>query len=208
MRKRANIIILTAVGMLALATAGWAWDVEYDASTGLLPTAASPAWETNSNNATVAISDGALCIGSGASDAWGTYALQTPPGGPNEPITLETRMCVTAPAGGAGANLFAVTSSAAVYVDIYPDYITTSDAQNQDIYFYGDFATYHTVRLAFDGISQADVWVDNQLAMSWVCGGYPFTSYVRCFGNLFGVSGTCSRNEQVPCRVGTAGKRG
>ncbi len=117
-----KLMSLIVLAMGCLGTAARAWDVEYDASTGLLPTQASPAWnEQGSGGASVL--NGALHIDAGG-EAF--YSSESGSWDAGVPVTMEAQVSVSSDAGD-WACLFVDTNSASVPLWIYPDYIQTED---------------------------------------------------------------------------------
>lgn len=185
MRQLINTMIVAALAILGCASAGHAWEVEYAATSGLLPTASSPAWGTDTSGTVVTTLDGVLhinCIAGGAGYRREVSAISA-----GVPVTLETRMSVSASTSGA-ASLTIGTYSGFVDIAIFPDRLVTSDLNYQPHTFWQDFSALHTIRLAYDGIGGAYAWVDGDLALSWAAppwswttgdpGGVSFGSYL------------------------------
>jgi hypothetical protein len=163
--------------IVGLAVAAQAWDVEYNAGTGLMPTAVSPAWQPGYYGAPVTNTDGLLHIGNSAS-VGADFRREEAAIDSGVPVTVETRMCVQSATFGS-ADLGISTYSGELHLAILPDRIIASDRYYDSHTFWQDFSSFHTVRVAYDGIHGANVWVDNQLAMSWevpdwsLATGYP-----------------------------------
>jgi hypothetical protein len=163
-KKSIKILAMILLAVFTITVGAYAWEVEYNASTGLLPIAASPAWQFQNYGATTTVLDGVLWINSSGSGA--NYRREEASIAADVPVTIETKMCVLPSISGA-ANLTIGTYSNYVGISIFHDRIVASDRYYQSHIFWQDFTTFHTVRLAFDGTNEAYVWVDNQLAMSW-----------------------------------------
>lgn len=167
MRKFGKTMIITTILILTYAIGAYAWEVEYDASSGLLPTEASPAWQSNG---TSEILDGVLRIpGSGAK-----YSREVDAISAGVPVTMEARMCVQSAMNGS-ASLAIGTYSGYIPLSILSNRIVTGDVYNQTHEFWMDFTTLHTIRLAYDGNTEAHVWVDDQLALSWEVEPWPWS---------------------------------
>lgn len=169
------------VSLAVLPVAAGAWDVRYDATSGLLPTVASPSWNVfYRTDPTPAIVGNALRMQHLAGGAYLHYGReQSIMAG--VPITLETRMHVTSDSVGA-PHISIQTLGCLAYVQIYADHLTMTQFETTPISYYSDFTTSRTIRLAYAGVSRAHVWVDAQPAFSWVCGtggqdGINFGSY-------------------------------
>ena len=165
MRKIVKVAIVFAVLMLA-ATGAYAWDVVYDASTGLLPTEASPEWQLFGGGVMPTISEGLLRIqGNDANyayylrEAWAIEAGVS--------VTMEARMRVEENSSRAPTMLIQTTDRS-ITLNVYGDYIQAYDwASMSYISFYSDFTTLQTIRMAYDGETKAYVWVNDQLALEW-----------------------------------------
>ena len=167
MRELAKTLIVIVLAILGCAAGAYAWDVEYDASNGLLPTAASPAWQSDGGTATIL--DGALYINSGGEG----YSRESDAIGAGVPVTMETRMRVLSSAHGAWLSIG--TYGGATGIGIYSDRIVTGDVLNEPLVFLADFTVFHTIRLAYDGTAKGYLWVDNQLALSLGAEPWPWT---------------------------------
>ena len=168
------------VSLAVLPVAAGAWDVRYDATSGLLPTVASPSWNVfYRTDPTPAIVGNALRMQHLAGGAYLHYGREQAIVA-GVPITLETRMHVTSDSVGA-PHISIQTLGCLAYVQIYADHLNTWEL-GRPITFASDLTTFRTIRLAYDGVSRAYVWVDDQPAFSWVCGtggqdGINFGSY-------------------------------
>jgi hypothetical protein len=185
MTRRTRVMIIVVLAILGSAGAACGWEVEYDASTGLFPSEASPVWQSDSHGAPVSLEDGVLHIGdsiSGGAD----YRREATAIGAGVPVTMEAQMRVVSSSDGE-AGLQISTYSVLIYPGVFPDHIVAVDRYYQAHVFWGDFTTFHTIRLAYDGSDSAYIWVDNQLALSFVApawslasgspGGVSFGSY-------------------------------
>lgn len=160
--KTAIAAVLIAVSCAPIAHA---WEVRYDASTGSLPTAASPAWKLFIyDEATPMVSNGALCIQHTTTDGQAYYSRESLAIAAAVPVTMEVRTSVTQMSGNGAAVMSIQTKGAHASVYVYSDHLAADGPAGT---FYGDFTTFHTIRLAYDGASRAYVWVDDQLALSW-----------------------------------------
>ena len=155
---RIAIILIILCGF---AVGAYAWEVEYDASTGLFPTEASPVWQINYYGATTSIIDGVLYIGNSVNYYREKGAIST-----GVPVTIETRMCMPSTTYGS-ANLTIETYGNYIGINIIRNSIATIDRYNQLHIFRQDFTTFRTISLAYDGTGGANIWVDNQFAFSW-----------------------------------------
>jgi hypothetical protein len=175
MREFIKTVIVIMLVIFGCATGVHAWDVEYDANTGLFPTEASPVWQFNDYGAITTVLDGVLLINSSSGGA--SYCREEASIAAGVPVTMETQMCIFPSVSGA-AGLTMGTYGAFVDVSIRPDCIVTTDRYYQSHVFWQDFTTFRKIRLAYDGIGEAYVWVDDQLAMSWdVRDWMPSTGY-------------------------------
>lgn len=174
--------VIVIVGVISgCCTGAFAWDVEYDASGGVLPSQASPAWQTDSGSA--AILSGVLSI-----DSTGAcYEREGDALGVGVPVTVETSMRASSSAYDAWISLG--TYGGATGISIYSDRIETSGINGQPLVFLlTDPTAFHTIRLAYDGNGDGAVWVDNQFALpivtepwNWSLGppdGVRFGSYL------------------------------
>ena len=182
MRGIAKIVIAIMAVILGCCTGAHAWDVVYDASTGLFPTAASPAWQSDSSG-TATVLNGVLNIDSTGVD----YQREVDAIGAGVPVTVETRMRASSSAHAAWLSLG--TYGGATSIGIYSDRIVTSGMYGQPLVFLlTDPTAFHTIRMAYDGNGGGGVWVDNQFALSIVThpwnwtvgypGGVGFGSYL------------------------------
>lgn len=161
----------------------YAWDVEYDANEGLLPTAALLEWQAEVDDTTTSeITEGVLHINSNG----GGYLREVNMIGVGVPVTMETRMRVSSSAHIAWLSLG--TYGGATGISIYTDRLVTSDINGQPLVFSTDFTTFHTIRLAYNGDGGGALWVDNLFALpivahpwNWTVGtpdGVRFGSYL------------------------------
>ncbi len=158
-------IALTTIVMLVLGlgTTAHAWEVEYVAAKGMLPSESSDPWQFKDYGATVSALSGVLSIGDNGGAGYRREAAAISAG---VPVTMETRMRVVS-TSSAMAELHISTYGAEILPGIRSDHIWEVDRHGQTHTYWGDFTTFHTVRLAYDGLSQASIWVDGDLAMRW-----------------------------------------
>jgi len=170
--KRITItMIASLVVVLGSCTGAQAWDVVYNAGAGLLPTAASPAWQTLASGSATTINSGVLHINGDGT----TYGREAEAIGSGVPMTLEARMRVSASAHGS-AGLSIGTYSGYLTLDVFPDHMVIRDQYYQQCTFDADFITeFHTIRLAYDGNTEGYVWVDGLRALSWTTLAWPWT---------------------------------
>ena len=183
MKGLAKTVIVIMVVILGCCTRTHAWDVRYDASAGLLPTAASPAWQSEVHDAPTSIVDAALHIGN-SSDGGTSYSREAAAIGAGVPLTVETRMRVLSTNNGQ-ADITIGTYSGWVNISISPNRVLVTDRYYQAHTFGHNLTAFHTIRLAYDGGGGAYLWVDAHLALSWAVPPWsPGTGYPQ--GVLFG----------------------
>ena len=82
------------------------------------------------------------------------------------------------------------TRGAIVSLEVYGDHLVAWDyGTHGPAMFYGDFTTFRTIRLAYDGGTRAYACVDNQLAFSFGLSGGGGQNGVT-FGS-YGIAGSC-----------------
>ncbi len=166
----------------------YAWEVQYDASSGVLPTGASPSWQPDYYGAPVSLTNGVLYIGDSASGGAGFYRERGAIAA-GVPVTVEARVRTAASSGGA-AELLIRTYGREAVVGIFPDHIVASGRYSQAHTFWQDFTSFRTIRIAYDGAATAFVWVDNLLALTYEA---PFHSALS--GTPGGVSFGCYSSD-------------
>lgn len=160
MKRTSLTIVLCLLTTLMLSVTVGAWDVLYDASSGLLPTAASLAW-SRVGNGQPTVADGLLRIQpSGVRYTREVWAIDA-----GVPVTMEARMSLAA--SSTEVPLSIQTKSCGAVVRVYPDHLATYLFGGSEVTFNYGFTTFRTIRLAYDGGSRMYAWVDNQLAFSW-----------------------------------------
>jgi len=163
--------IVLLAGLVCAGNAS-AWEVEYNASTGVLPTKASPPWLLFGYNVpTPTIVDGALRIQHDTAGGYLEYSREGYAIAAGVPVTMEVRMRA-ATSSSTVQYISIQTRSAGAVLEIYTDHLWAPDWGGQGpVTFYGDFTTFRTIRLAYDGGTRVYAWVDNQLALSWGLSG-------------------------------------
>ena len=163
MRTLLKATIIAVFTIMLCCPSLYAWDVSYQASSGVLPTGATPAWMLSPPGSTMisVVSDGILHMQHSSTDLPGYYTREQMTIGAGIPITLETRMRVTEASNNA-PGITIQTGSIFVGLYIYPDHIV-----NNGMSFSGDFSTFRTIRLACDAQGNVYTWVDGQLALSY-----------------------------------------
>lgn len=180
----AKTLIVIVAATLGCSKGAHAWSVEYSASTGLLPVAASPAWQTQASGTTTSdVGEGVLHINSDG----GGYLREGDAIGAGVPVTVETRMRVLSDVHGAWLSIG--TYSGVTGISVYANRIVTGGIYGQPLTLWGDFTAFHTIRLAYDGAARGYLWVDDQLALPlgaepwpWATGppdGVRFGSYLN-----------------------------
>jgi hypothetical protein len=179
--KLGSIAVAVLVMSLVTCAGARAWEGEYDAGSGMLPTAASPGWKLYSyHEVAPALTDGALRIQHTASDGQAYFYREAWAIDKFVPVTMEARVRITPTSGNGAAVMSVETRSGGGRLMIYPDRL---EADCPTV-FYADFTAFRTVRLAYDGARNAYAWVDNQPALSWNTGG-PGQNGVN-FGSYWG----------------------
>ena len=168
MKKTFTLAAIVLLAGLVCAIKASAWEVEYNASSGVLPTAASPPWKLyRYGDPTPTISDGVLRIQHVAAGNYVEYGRECWAIDRGVPVTMEARMWVAAFSGAPRLSI----QTQGCYADffIYPDHLSAHDWNNGwiPIASSGDFSTPRTIRFAYDGGSRAYVWVDGQMALSF-----------------------------------------
>lgn len=166
-----NALLIVALLTLAPAAQVYAWEVEYDASAGLLPTAASPAWQVFlRNDPTPTVSDGALRIQHVSPQGEVEYSREGWKIDKGVPVTAEASVRI-ASAYVVAPCLSIQTKGALLYIAVYTDHMEASPGVCGSWSFSGDFTSFRKLRIAYDGGSRAYAWVDQQLAFSWLLSG-------------------------------------
>lgn len=177
-------VILTLLTVLACSGVVYAWDVEYDASTGLLPTEVSQAWQLSTYDGVApAIADGALRIQSVTTNSYAYYVSTIDA---DVPVTMEARMRVAATSSG--APVLSIKAKG-IYDGIYAysDHMAAyENASSSWVTFNQDFTAFRTIRIAYNGSNRLYAWVDGQLALSW----QSFGGVMNGSGVMFGASGS------------------
>jgi len=158
------VVILCLLFIAILPVAAYAWDVQYDVASGRLPTAVDPAWQfvTNGQEAPW-IWNGALRIRNLDSSKHTYYARESWAIDAGVPVTMEARVCVSS-----GAPVISIqTKGCYISLTICSDRLETRGWYDGLLTYDGDFTTFRTIRVAYDGSDQAYVWVDGQQAFSW-----------------------------------------
>ena len=168
MRQVGTITTIAILVVLICSVGGYAWEVEYDASTGLLPTSASPPWKLFvQNDPTPTIADGILRIQHTGSGNYVEYSREGCAIDAGVPVTVEARMHVAGTSVGA-ARVSVQTDSGSACLNVYPDHLAAVDYPAGGwVTLSGDFTTFRAIRVAYDGGTRAYAWVDDQPAFSW-----------------------------------------
>ena len=182
MKRFLKVAVLVTFIVITCAMNAFAWEVVYDASAGLLPAGASPAWTSVIlGDNTAAVSDGVLRIQHVTGSSY--YSREEWAISAGIPVTMEARMRVGASSIGA-PRLSIQTKGCYAYLKIYPDHLAAIDySGGGSMIFSGDFTTFRTIRLAYDGNNRMYAWVDGQPAFSGGTGysgqdGVNFGSYL------------------------------
>ena len=168
--KHLGSFLVTILLCLACSAVAQAWDVFYDAGSGALPSGVQPSWKSSIRNGDAAdVSEGVLHIahnnGTGYfyREPWSIEA--------GVPVTVEARMRVEN-ASVSSPVISIQTKGGVALISVCSDRIDAYDwISGGGVYYNGDFTTFHTIRIAYDGARRAYAWVDGQPALSWSLSG-------------------------------------
>ena len=168
--KHLGSFLVTILLCLACSAVAQAWDVFYDAGSGALPSGVQPSWKSSIRNGDAAdVSEGVLHIshnnGTGyfCREPWSIEA--------GVPVTVEARMRVEN-ASVSSPVISIQTKGGVALISVCSDRIDAYDwIAGQGVYYNGDFTTFHTIRIAYDGARRAYAWVDGLAAFSWGVSG-------------------------------------
>ncbi|MCX6376357.1 MAG: PEP-CTERM sorting domain-containing protein [Armatimonadetes bacterium] len=190
MNRIVGIVCAIVACVLLLTSAAGAWDVQYVASTGLLPTSASPAWQLFLHNDPIpTVADGILRIQHTGTASYVEYSREGYAIDAGVPVTVEARVRAAETSSGA-SRLSIQTKGCYASLLIYPDHIAAADhSAGGWVTLSGDFTTFRAIRVAYDGGMRAYAWVDDEPAFSWGLSGSAGQDGVN-FGSCLG-AGPC-----------------
>lgn len=172
MSKLSPILVILLLVSFTLAGSAYGWDVRYDASGGVLPSSASPAWNRVGNSGVQpTVADGALHISDLSSTDYTLYQIEPWAIEAGVPVTMEARMRVTDVSDPLTRHWTTVmsiqTKGAYALLSIYLDRLRVYDYNSGELTYAADFTNYRTIRLALDASNRMYTWVDGQLAFSF-----------------------------------------